>query len=186
MLSSIRSSFPLLFVRNKINLSNIVILFFAGLLVLLGQLKIFGLLEKNPYFSLSNPLFPFLPNGLVTFFAAAVEMGIGIWIISTLRYIMGAWLILWLSSGLFLYKLALALIKYEGPCGCLIGLTRIIPMTPQRQRLIASDLVAAMFVSSLLILLHHWWTHRHRKASLQVEADLAGKPLKGGKDVLKI
>jgi len=172
-------------VRTKKSFSSIVILFFAGMLLLLGQLKIFGLLEKNPYFSLSNPVFPFLSNGLVTFLAAAVEIGIGLWIISTLRYIVGAWLILWLSSGLFLYKLALGLIKYEGPCGCLLGLTRLIPMTPQRQRFVASELAAAMFVSSLLILLHHWWTHRSRKASLQMESDLGGEPLNGGKDALK-
>jgi hypothetical protein len=74
----------------------------AWMLLALGCLKVFGLMEQNPYFRLSNPIFPFVTNATVRFCEALLEIGIGLMILRTKRYIAGALLVVWLTCGFFL------------------------------------------------------------------------------------
>ncbi len=130
----------------------LTIALFGWILLFLGQLKLLGLLEPNSYLGLKNALFPFVTNAWVVLVAGAVELGIGFFIIVTRRYITGAWLILWLTTGLNLYTIGLGLIAYHGPCPCLVGLTHFIPLTPRQQNDLADFLAMLMFVGSLFAL----------------------------------
>lgn len=48
------------------------------------------------------------------------------------------------------------MIHYRGPCGCLVGLTRLLPMTPYKQTALVQKVGISMFAVSLAVIVYDW------------------------------
>jgi hypothetical protein len=127
------------------------------ILLCLGIAKMLGVIypadDQQAYLQLPNPIFQIVSNRVVLFGAAACEMCVGMY---GLRFDKSprsrAGLMLWIASATLMYKVSLVFVGYNGPCGCLVGLTRLIPLNPGRQRWIADIIIAATLVISISIL----------------------------------
>lgn len=140
------------------------------LFLILGVLKLHGLFypeaTMREYLGLSNPILSFLPNRAVVLGAALAEIGVGMCSIST-KIALGArsGLLLWLSFTTLAYKVLLALVKYDGPCGCLLGTNRFLPLSPSTQSLVADVIVLGTLLASLLLLMYAQWSKRATAAT---------------------
>jgi hypothetical protein len=131
----------------------------------LGILKLHGLFypetTMSEYLDLSNPIFSFLSNRVVLLGAAIAEICVGAGCLSPnadFRARSGS--LLWLSAVTLAYKALLVVAKYEGPCGCLLGLNRFLPLSTSTQNGIADVIVIVTFVVSLALLLAACWKRR--------------------------
>ncbi len=137
-----------------------------GLIFLvLGVLKLHGIFYPEDtmweYLGLSNPILSFLPNRAVLLGAALAEIGVGICNVSPkIALDARSSLLLWFSSTTLAYKVMLALVKYDGPCGCLFGINRFIPLNTSTQSLISDIIVIVTFLVSLPLLVYAWWSKR--------------------------
>ena len=121
--------------------------------MLLGHLKLLGLLERNDFLVLTNAIFAPLTNVTIVGIAGLVEIAVGLVALVSRKQLTGAWLLLWLSCGMMAYKLGLALVGYKGPCGCLLGITRLVPLPTGLQREIADYLGFWFLGSSLYVVI---------------------------------
>jgi hypothetical protein len=128
----------------------------GGLLVILGLLKIFGLFEANPYLALHNPILPFVTNRVVIAMSALAEVLVGLSALRRSYSEYAPWLVMWLTLVMVTYKFLLALVGYKGPCGCLLGLTSLLPMSPKLQRSMAELLLLIMGLVSFATLLNRY------------------------------
>lgn len=128
----------------------------CGLLFLvLGCLKLHGVIIPeetfSSYLALSNPLVFFLSNRAVLSLAGIAEITVGGIVLR--RGIVPqqrAAILLWLSAVTLLYRFLLRFIDYHGPCGCLYGINRVLPLTTNQQRIMADILLIVTVGSSLL------------------------------------
>jgi hypothetical protein len=134
----------------------------AGLvLCCVGVLKFHGLLfpegAMKEYLHVSNPIFFFLPNIWVLALAAVLETYVGL--LAMRRGYPAptrAALVLWLSLATVAYRAGLALVRYHGPCGCLFGINRFLPLSLHTQDLLATILLPTLIVASASVIVSAW------------------------------
>lgn len=130
----------------------------GGVILTLGTLKLLGTFtptdEMRTYVGLSNPIFTFVSNGFVFIIAALIEIAVGWFCLTSKSIISGASILLVLCFSLIFYKIALIFVKYEGPCGCLFGINRFIPISTSKQRLIADIISIAILLVSITVLFY--------------------------------
>lgn len=139
-------------------------LFFLGLGVLELHAILFPDTVAAEYLKIRNPIVFFVPNFYVLTLAGAVEVFVGFNGLrggNSLRWRAG--LLLWLSCATIAYKVALIFVRYKGPCGCLLGINRFLPLSPSTQGTIADSLILSSFVISLLVLIYTALSLRRRK-----------------------
>lgn len=136
------------------------------LLFLLGLVKLSGLVlargEMGAYLDLVNPVIVFLPNRVVLTVAAMLEIGIGWYGFREQDLLKRSVLFLWLSSTLILYKILLGVVDYDGPCGCLFGLSSLLPLETDTQRTLADLIVLDVFFLGLVATAYCWGARRNR------------------------
>lgn len=121
----------------------------------IGIIKLHGLLfpapEMREYLRLSNPIFFFLSNRIVLFAAALTEIGVGSFALRSSHYSLRtrSGLLVWACVIALAYKLGLAVVHYKGPCGCLLGLNRFLPLTIGHQKALADVILISTLVLSL-------------------------------------
>jgi hypothetical protein len=125
----------------------------------LGLLKFHGLLFPDlmatEYLRVANPIFFVLPNRWVLALAAVLETYVGLLAMKAGYPVsLRAGLVLWLSLATVAYKAGLVLVRYEGPCGCLLGFNRFLPMTMRTQKLVITILLPALIILSSSILIY--------------------------------
>lgn len=134
----------------------------TGLLYLcLGVLKLHGILfpqeTMSEYLSFANPVIFIVSNWSVLCIAATIEVFIGFcaWQNTSLRE--RSAMLLWLASSMLVYKIALIFVEYKGPCGCLFGINRFIPLATGTQRWIADivTLYTLLLSASILLFLRY-------------------------------
>jgi hypothetical protein len=139
-------------------------LLFLGLGVLKLQAIVFPDIVWAEYLKIRNPIFFFVPNFYVFTLAGAAEVFVGINGLrggSSLRW--RAALLLWLSCATIAYKIALVFVHYKGPCGCLLGINRLLPLSISMQRTIAEALIISSLVVSLSVLIYAALSVRQRE-----------------------
>lgn len=120
----------------------------------LGILKLHGLLfpqeVMQAYLSVSNPIIPFLANQTVLMVAAAAEILVGLYVLFSRNSLSASCgLLLWLCAITMCYKLILVIVHYQGPCGCLLGIDRFLPIPIATQKLVSDIILLASLVISL-------------------------------------
>lgn len=127
------------------------------LLFVIGVVKIHGLLAAKDamraWLDLGNPVLVFLPNRSVLVLGAVLEIVVGWRTFRGRNLLASAVLLGWLSAALILYKIALGVVDYHGPCGCLFGLSSIVPLPVDVQRTVADSIVLGAFFLSLLVVI---------------------------------
>jgi hypothetical protein len=127
------------------------------LFCLIGVLKLHTLIFPDTalkeYLALPNPLF-IIPNKYLLLVAALVEIIVGF---VTFRCLLTpkriALLILWFSLAALAYKVSLALVHYEGPCGCLLGIHKLIPVSMKMQKWFTDILLLFSILVSILVII---------------------------------
>lgn len=130
------------------------------LFFLLGILKFHGLMfpseAMREYLSLANPLLFFFSNRWVLYATALIEIVIGVCGLGgkdvSLTYRTG--LLLWFTIVATAYKLSLILMHYQGPCGCLLGINKFLPMSTTAQRSLTNTLLVVTALASIFVLLY--------------------------------
>jgi multisubunit Na+/H+ antiporter MnhF subunit len=151
--------------------SNGAVALFGLLFLVLGILKGIGLAhypeDQGPYLAWLNPVFPFLSNRAVIGAAAIMEICVGLYALRvTTRVALRASVLLWSVCVGIAYRILAIFAHYTGPCGCLFGITNIIPLRPGMQRLIADVIVACALLASVSTLCCEVWLSRGRGDSL--------------------
>lgn len=127
----------------------------ASALLLLGTLKLLGSFVPTEvdrtYVRLSNPIFPFLSNQTVFFVASLAEIATGWFCMLGRNVLLRSFGLLWFAIGALGYKVLLIFVNYSGPCGCLLGVNRLIPMSPKLQRTVADSMLATIFLVAAVI-----------------------------------
>jgi hypothetical protein len=140
------------------NGSECVVRLLGVLFTLLGAAKLHGVIlatdADSAFLDLQNPIVPLLANRSVMTVAALAEIVVGVCALSTRPVALRAGLLLWLAISTLAYKVALAAIKYRGPCGCLLGVNRFIPLKPSTQQWLAEWIVLAAVILSSAVLLY--------------------------------
>lgn len=148
-----------------------------GLIFLaLGVLKMHALFypegAMREYLGIGNPILSFVPNRIVLLAAAFGEIMVGIYSYSRKStLVMRSGLLLWFSFTALAYKLLLALVQYHGPCGCLLGINRFIPLSIGTQNWLADIIGIAAFLVSLPLFAYAFW--RKRACSFRSSAPIA-------------
>jgi hypothetical protein len=130
---------------------------FGLLFCLLGLLKLHGLafpdMVGQSYLLLPNALFSFISNRTVVAAAAAMELAIGFYCLKDKPLIGKAGFMSWFVVCSLAYRYSLRLINYTGPCGCLLGVNRFLPMTIKTQRILADYILGAAAAACVGVLL---------------------------------
>ena len=115
---------------------------FGGVYFFLGVLKLQNLLFAKDamldYLQSPNPIFYFLTNKPILLAAAVVELIVGLFLMfprMSLRT--SAKMLVWVSAVTIGYKIGLTLVHYKGPCGCLLGINSLLPISIAAQKIIA-------------------------------------------------
>ena len=131
-----------------------------------GICKALGLLwptteGMEEYLRLANPILPFLKNRVIIAAAALAEISVGTYALNNKPNLAGrSGALLWIASMTGAYKIALFYVNYHGPCGCLLGLNKFLPMTPSHQRLMADALLVAIFLIMLPVFVFSRFSNR--------------------------
>jgi hypothetical protein len=133
-----------------------------GLLFLaLGALKFHGIMLARDtwaaYVHLPDAIFSFFPNSTIFTLAALCELVIGMRCLRHGRLAVRASLLLWFAGGAFVYKIGLIFVKYSGPCGCLFGINRFLPLSTSRQRWISDIILVITVIISLAVIVYDRW-----------------------------
>lgn len=128
----------------------------GAFLLLLGNLKLVGLMERDAFLALPHAIFAPLTNVTVVGLAGVTEIAVGVLVLVCRKPVAGAWLLLWLCTGMLAYKVGLALVGYNGPCGCLVGLNRLIPLPTAVQQEVADYLGLGILGVSLWVIVCRW------------------------------
>ena len=149
------------------------------LFLLLGLLKLHGVMMAQGTFAtflqLPNPIVSFVSNGSVVSLAAVAEILIGYRGLRAGSLTFRGSLLLWFVGGALLYKVALIYVNYRGPCGCLFGINKILPLSAGQQRSL-SDLILFLtaVIASTAILYDRWLKRKMRKTSSTLLAAASG------------
>ena len=130
--------------------------------VCLGALKLQGILFPEgavmEYLGLTNPIVFFLSNRTVLSLAAIVEVIIGIVAVRGQRPVsIRAGMLLWLALATLAYKTGLTLVHYHGPCGCLLGINRFLPLRAGTQRWVADFIILFTIIAASWVLIYEHW-----------------------------
>jgi hypothetical protein len=140
----------------------------GALYLSLGVLKVQGLAfpesTLEEYLRLPNPVLFFLSNRAVLGIGALLEVFIGTYGLRSHHTLTArAGLLLWLAGSSILYKIALVFVRYKGPCGCLLGVNRFLPLRMGTQREIADYITIGTLLATLSVLLGAWWLRRRSR-----------------------
>lgn len=130
----------------------------AWLLLLTAIMKLAGLLAASDAFlRASDPLLPFLNNGIVMAAAALVEL-VCYFLIrhafarSISRQLM---VIIWCASLFAIYRLGLLAINYTGPCKCLGSWGGVLGLDDRWVNTASMVILAYLLVPSIILLVFH-------------------------------
>lgn len=145
--------------RTSSRIADAVLRLLGLIFFLLGALKLHGVLfpadTAREYLGLANPILYVLPNRVVLLAAALAELSVGKVVFSAKNSLSArSCLLLWLSGTTLTYKVLLVLVRYHGPCGCLFGVNRFLPLSPAMQRWIADTVVLATIFVSMAVFLY--------------------------------
>lgn len=135
-----------------------IIRFFALIYFVLGILKLHGILSPQEvmieYLRLPNPIFSFLTNEMVLGFASALELFTGGYVLfSKNTNLFRSSMLLWLACITLFYKASLVVVHYKGPCGCLLGISRLLPISVSLQRSLSDlFLILSTFCLTAIVL----------------------------------
>lgn len=128
--------------------------FFGWVFVVLGILKLSGIILADSfnqtYLSLANPVFPVFTNRLVLAVGAMIEVGLGWFISRKSQSSFRPLMLVWLCLVILAYRFLLGFVDYEGPCGCLFGINRLLPLSVPLQRALADFLVLGGLATGVL------------------------------------
>jgi hypothetical protein len=136
---------------------------FSFFYLCLGGLKLLGVTfaataAQQAYLLLPNPIMFFLPNRAVLGVAAVLEICVGVYGLQPKRPVSRrAGLLLWLAAATIFYKMALVVVQYQGPCGCLYGINMLIPLRPDVQRWVADVISLSALLASVSALVCSSW-----------------------------
>jgi hypothetical protein len=103
---------------------------------------------------LANPIVFFLTNRTVLSLAAAAEIAVGAHALRSITPVsLRAAPLMWLACCALVYKVGLALVHYKGPCGCLLGINRFLPLRPGAQRWVSDVIVVVAVIVSVAVLI---------------------------------
>ncbi len=143
-------------------LDRVLVRTLGGVLLALGNLKLVGLMERDGFLVLPNPIFAPLTNAVVVGLAGVAEIVVGVLALGVRKPVAGGWLLLWLGTSVLAYRAGLALVGYKGPCGCLVGLNRVVPLPTAVQQELADYVVLAMLAASTWVIVRAWLRDRPR------------------------
>jgi hypothetical protein len=120
----------------------------------LGLLKLHGLLfpvdAMVDYLGMPNPILFFFTNQMVLITAAFIEIPVGLFILISKRELRTlAGVLLWITAIAICYKFGLAAVHYKGPCGCLLGINRFLPISTATQKSLSDIILVAALIASL-------------------------------------
>ncbi|HEY3760933.1 MAG TPA: hypothetical protein VGN23_04235 [Verrucomicrobiae bacterium] len=128
--------------------------------ILLGFLKFLAIvfpktIEIEDFLKFGNAIFPFIPNAYLLAAAAIVEVLVGWFCLQRKNsLLLRSIFILWFSAAVLLYEMGLVMIRYRGPCGCLLGINRIIPIQVSTQNALAQDIIIASFLITSAVMIY--------------------------------
>jgi hypothetical protein len=131
----------------------------CGLLFLaLGILKLHSILFPDvlagEFLGFSNPIF-IVANRNVLGISTILEIGVGVIALKGGKSLfVRSGLLLWLACSALAYKFALALVHYQGPCGCLLGINRFLPIPISTQNWLSDIILLVTILISLCILIY--------------------------------
>ena len=139
--------------------ANGILCVFGILYTSLGILKLHGLIfpedTMREYLRLSNPVIFFLANRTVLGFAALVEILVGMFVLRKGETVFArSGFLLWVTLAATAYRSALAHVHYNGPCGCLLGINRFLPISAKTQRSVADIILVATIVVAMVMLIY--------------------------------
>lgn len=124
--------------------------------LVLGALKLHGILSPDEltldFLSASNPVIFMLSNRAVLALAAIAEMVVGWYVVRDRPRVTQATALLWLAGASLAYKVALVIVNYQGPCGCLLGINRFVPVSSGTQRSVADGILVLTCVICISLL----------------------------------
>lgn len=147
--------------RTSFRLADLLIRVVSLLYLSIGLLKLHGLAfpadTMGVYLGLSNPIVFFLTNRVILAAAALVEVIVGLAGLNLkLPLNLRAGFLFWLCIVAFAYKIGLAIVDYKGPCGCLLGLNRFLPLSVGTQKSLADIILIVTVFVSLAVLIYCW------------------------------
>lgn len=132
---------------------------FGVIYVALGLLKLHNLSFPRDvtleYLHLANPIFPVATNQVILMFAGVVELIAGFFLVffkGPLKTV--SYTLLWLVGITFAYKIGLLIIQYKGPCGCMLGINKLLPISMATQKWLSDIILIAALITSVVSLLY--------------------------------
>jgi hypothetical protein len=141
-------------------LADMTVRLFSFLFIILGALKLLAVIfpntvEVDEFLKFNNAIVPFIPNRYALTLAAITELFVGYFGLQRKNPLMiRSILLLWFSGVLLAYHIGLILIRYRGPCGCLLGINRIIPIRVGTQNSLAQIIMIATLIVSGIITIY--------------------------------
>jgi len=155
------------------DVSDLLIRALSALFLCLGILKLHGIVfpqdTMREYLGIANPIVSFLPNRVVLVVGALVEIVIGTYgLRNSERLSWRAGCLLWLALVMVSYRISLLFVHYTGPCGCLLGVNRFLPIRIGTQRAIADMIIVVSILASIFVLaLSRWFLKQKALAPQQ-------------------
>lgn len=125
----------------------------AAIMLATGLLKVLDSTVRADYFDQPDSVFFFLSNRQMMLIAAALEIGIAvyIWSIPSIKH--RGFALLWLCSLFILYKTGLEKTFATKPCSCLGILGRWLKLSNHQLEIITWSLLFAMIATAIVILI---------------------------------
>lgn len=155
------------------DVSDILIRTLSALFLCLGVLKLHGIVfpqdTLREYLGIANPIVSFLPNRVVLVVGALAEIVVGTYgIRNSERLSWRAGILLWLALVMVAYRISLLFVHYTGPCGCLLGVNRFLPLRIGTQRAIADMIIVVAILACIFVLaLSRWFLKEKAFAPLR-------------------
>lgn len=132
--------------------------------LLIGPIKVFGILEDPNYLGFGNALLPIVSNRVVFLTVGILEIALGVHLVFSRRLIIKAVFLLWFVVSAVAYKIGLAFIDYESPCNCLSGFSKFIKVSRVAESYVSDTMLVVSLFTALSVLLADYFRTGRRNA----------------------
>lgn len=140
-----------------------------ALLVISGVAKCVSAFGHSQILQTADPVFS-VPFRHLLLVAGIVELLVASAICKCKNLLHVLWLLAWLSTSIFLYRISLFFVGYEKPCPCLGNLTDMLQIPPQTADTAMKIILAYLLIGTYASLL---WLWRQRKKAVSSTVDAA-------------
>lgn len=138
----------------------------GGVLAITALAKVFSAIGPARALDAADPLIG-IPFRQLFLLVGVTELLIAFFCLFTDRRLLSVWLVAWLSSSFFLYRLGLWFLGWHHPCGCMGSLAGMLHLLDRAADNIMKGVLAYLLIASYGILLWQWRAARGVPAPLK-------------------